>query len=128
MKPPYLSRVAKGGLLGVTLALSACASNRDAVPTPALATAHTAILEAEAAGAMQATPVELLEARQKLVRAQAAVADEEYVHARRLAERAEADALLAERRTRAMKTQRAAAELARSNELLQRESQRALSR
>jgi hypothetical protein len=107
-------------LLAAALTLGACAS--DPIPSASLATARSAITEAEAAGAMQSAPVELLSAREKLDRAQNAVSEEQYVAARRFAERAEADALLAERRARAMKAERAAQELARSNELLRREA------
>lgn len=107
-------------MLAVALTLGACAS--DPIPSASLATARSAITEAEAAGAMQSAPVELLSAREKLDRAQNAVSEEQYVAAQRFAERAEADALLAERRARAMKAERAAQELARSNELLRREA------
>lgn len=107
-------------IFAAALTLVACAS--EPLPTASLATARSAITEAEAAGAMQSAPVELLTARDKLGRAENAVRKEEYVAAGRLAERAEADAILAERKTRAMKAERAAQEIARSNEVLRRET------
>jgi hypothetical protein len=107
-------------MLAAAMTLGACASQP--IPTASLATARSAITEAEAAGAMQGAPVELLSAREKLGHAQNAVSEEHYVAARRFAERAEADAILAERKTRAMKAERAAQELARSNDLLRREA------
>ena len=116
----FASPRASVAMLAAAVALGACAS--EPVPTASLATARSAITEAEAAGAMQSAPVELLAAREKLDRAQHAVRQEEYVDARRLAERAEADAILAERKTRAVKAERAAQELARSNEVLRREA------
>lgn len=124
----YRRRLAAAGLLAVTLSIGACASTKEKAPTAALATARTAIAEAESAGAMQSSPATLLDARDKLQRAEAAVREERFQYARQLAERAEADALLAERRSRAARAQIAADELTRSNELLRREAERAIRR
>lgn len=93
-------------------------------PTAEMATAQASIAQAETAGAVQQAPVELLSARDKFGRAQAAVREERYEQARRLAAQAEVDAELAERKARAVKAQAAAQELARSNDLLRQEIER----
>jgi hypothetical protein len=86
--------------------------------------ARASITQAEAAGAGELAPVELLAAREKLVRAESAVKAEEFAQARRLSEQAAADADLAERKSRADKARRMAAEMGRSNDTLQREIKR----
>lgn len=112
-------------LLAVTtvFALGACAS-KSPMPVGAMATARSAITQAESAGAAQSAPVELLAARDKLVRAEAAIREERFAAASMLAEKAAADAELAERKTRAAKAQEAARELQRSNETLESETKR----
>ncbi|MEO8248082.1 MAG: DUF4398 domain-containing protein [Burkholderiales bacterium] len=105
------------------LLLAACASTGKA-PTGELASARTSVTQAETAGALQQAPVELLAAREKLGMAEAALRDERYEQARRLATEAQVDAQLAEQKARATKAQAAAQELARSNELLRQEIQR----
>ena len=110
-------------IAGLSLLLAACASPGIA-PVAELATARASIAQAERAGAMEAAPVELLTAREKLGKAEAAVREGRFDSARRLAEQAEADAELAERKARAAKAQAAAAELARSNDQLRKEIER----
>lgn len=106
------------------LLLGACATHLSTPPVAEMTTARAAITQAEAAGAGQLAPVELLAARGKLVKADVAVRDEQYDQARRLAEQAAADAELAERKARADRARMAAAELERSNAALQREIDR----
>lgn len=106
------------------LLLGACATTLNTPPVAEMTTARAAITQAEAAGAGQLAPVELLAARGKLVKADVAVRDEQYDQARRLAEQAAADAQLAERKARADRARMAAAELERSNAALQREIDR----
>lgn len=110
--------------LSATLFLGACAS-KGPPPTDAMATARAAITQAEAAQAGQLAPVELLAARDKLIKADAAMRAEEFGQARRLANEAEADGVLAERKARAERSRQAAAELARANAALQQEATRA---
>jgi hypothetical protein len=86
-----------------------------------LTTARGAITQAEAAGAGQLAPVELLAARGKMVQADAAVRAEQFEQARRLAEQAAADGALAERKARAARASMAAAELERGNAALKQE-------
>lgn len=87
------------GALGGAALLAACAS----VPPPddALASAEATYQQAEAAGAATYAPADMLNARTKLDDAQAAVADEYYAKARRLAEEAQADSQVALAKSRA---------------------------
>ncbi|MBP6251556.1 MAG: DUF4398 domain-containing protein [Rubrivivax sp.] len=111
------------GLILCMAVLTACAST-GTPPVAELSRARTLISQAESAGALRSAPVELMAARDKLGRAEAAVREERYALARQLAEAAEADALLAERRTRAEKAQSAVAELERGNATLRQEIER----
>lgn len=110
-------------LLLAAMLLGACATV-DTLPAAEIAAAQAAIGQAENVGAKNAAPVELLAAREKLEKADAAVREERFGDARRLAEAAEADAMLADRKARAAKAQSAAQELVRSNELLRIEAGR----
>ncbi|KQP22480.1 DUF4398 domain-containing protein [Pseudorhodoferax sp. Leaf267] len=107
--------------LSAALFLGACAS-KGPPPTDALATARAAITQAEAAQAGQLAPVELLAARDKLVKADAAMRAEQFPEARRLANQAEADGVLAERKARAERSRQAAVELDRANAALKQEA------
>jgi hypothetical protein len=84
--------------------LSACAS----VPAPneQLAVARASVERATGAAAAEA-PMEISAARDKLNRANAAFAQKDYATARRLAEEADADAALAEARSRSTRSGRA---------------------
>lgn len=117
---PFRRRATAVLALSSALFLGACATKAVA-PTAELSMARASITQAEAAGAGQLAPVELLAAREKLVRAEAAVRAEQFGEARRLSEQAAADADLAERKSRADKARRMAAELGRSNDTLQQE-------
>ncbi len=107
----------------LALLLAACATPGIA-PVAELAAAKASIEQAERAGARDAAPMELMSARDKFAKAQAAVREERFDPARRLAAQAEVDAELAERKARAMKAHAAAAELARSDALLRNELER----
>lgn len=119
---PY-RRLATAGAASLVVLLGACASKAVA-PTDQLATARASIAQAESAGAMDAAPLELLAARDKLRKAEGAVREERFVQARRFAEEAEADGEVAERKARAVKAEAAAAALARSNAVLRKEADR----
>jgi hypothetical protein len=103
------------------LALGACASNKGTLPMAEFDKARASITQAETAGAGQSAPLELLTARDKFARAQAAGRNEDYEQARRMAEQASADADLAAVKARAVKAQEAARELARANATLEQE-------
>lgn len=114
-------------VLAMALGLAACASPPPP-PVAALTSARSAVTQAEAAGAGQLAPVELLSAREKLTRADQAVREERFAEARRLADEAAADAQLAERTARAQRATQAAAEMQRSNATLEAEIDRAVKR
>lgn len=83
----------------VPLILVACTSTPP--PVAEISAAQTAVTAAEQANAAQHAPADLDRARDKVLRAQAAVQEDENERARRLAEQALADARLAEAKSRA---------------------------
>jgi hypothetical protein len=105
----------------IALALTACAS----VPPPKeqLAVSRSAIERANSTAATD-SPVELAAGRDKLVRAELAMADKNYVLAKQLAEQAEADAVLAEALARSTRSERALAEVRESVRALREELNR----
>lgn len=117
----YARPAAVATLACAALLLGACAS-KGPPPDGAMASARAALTQAEASGAGQLAPVELLAVRDKVAKAEAAVRNEEYDQARRLADEATADAMLAERKARAERARRAVTELQRSNAALQQEA------
>jgi Domain of unknown function (DUF4398) len=90
------SRLGAGTILAI---LAACSS----VPTPTgkMSAAQTAVTAAEQADAAQYAPSDLDRPRDKLIRAQAAIQEENNKEARHLAEEALVDARVAEARARA---------------------------
>ena len=103
--------------LSAALLLGACASQGPA-PVADLAVARTSLAQAESAGASQFAPVELLSARDKLSRAEVAMNDKRFNDARVLSNEATADADVAERKARAVKATKTAADLQRANAVL----------
>lgn len=83
---------------GIALSLAACAS--DPAPEAEMARADLAVNQAEDANAGTHAPGPYALARDKLERAQEAVADGDHLEARRLAEQAAVDAELAETQAR----------------------------
>lgn len=79
--------------------LVACTSTPP--PVAEISAAQTAVTSAEQADAAQHAPADLDRARDKVMRAEAAVQEDENERARRLAEQALADARLAEAKSRA---------------------------
>lgn len=114
-------------LLSTAVLLGACAS-QGKPPIADLAVARTSVSQAESVGAAQYAPAELLVARNKLGLAEAAMRDERYNDARRLTDEAAADADVAERKARAVKSTAAAVEMQRSNAVLGSELDRATTR
>ena len=109
-------------LLGVGL-LAAC-SSMPPPPTEQLAVSNAAVASAASAGATELAAAELRTARDKLARANAAVATDDNARALTLAQQAQVDARLAEVKTRAIKAQKAAAELGEGNRVLREEMER----
>ena len=77
-------------------------------PTEQMAVSKSAIANAVSAGGSEYAPVEMRTAQEKMDRAQRAMAKEEYENARSLAEEAQVDARLAEKKAQSAKAQKAA--------------------
>ena len=103
------------------LVLAGCSSNP---PTAQMAVATQAINAAETAGATEFAPVEMQSARKKMNDAEKAEFKKEYEEAQRLAEQAEWDARVAERKAQAEKVLRSVDDANRGVEALRNESLR----
>ena len=119
---------ARSGILLATatasaLLLAGCAAEVER-PTEEMTRESILIDQAEKAGAQRYAAAELQQARDKLRLAEAAVNDGEGDAARRLAAEATVDAELAVARTASGEAQRAAEEIHRSTESLEREATR----
>lgn len=99
----------------VALAVAACASTPP--PKEQMAVANAAV--EQASGNSAEAPVELAAARDKLTRAHQAMARQDYVEARQLAEQAAADAALAQASARSARSGRALQEVRESIQQLQ---------
>ncbi|MES2718585.1 MAG: DUF4398 domain-containing protein [Pseudomonadota bacterium] len=112
MHPPRFQprRATLAGLGILTLlALGACASLPP--PTAQLAVSTAAVVHAAAATGQTAPTPELALARDKLQRANQALADKDHLNAGRLAQQAQVDALVAESRAETNKARLAAQEV-----------------
>lgn len=96
---PKLAAIALGGLL-----LTACAGNP---PTEQFAVTESAVRSAVSAGGPEYAAVEMRAAQEKWKEAELAMQKENYEQARKLAEQAEWDACVAERKAEAAKAQKA---------------------
>ncbi len=110
-------------LASLAVGVSACASKAPA-PVEQMATSRAAVSQAERAGAGEFAAVELLAAREKLNRADVAMRDGHNDEALRLAEQAEADAVLAEAKARSGQSNKAVEEMKQAIETLREEIQR----
>ncbi len=96
---PKLAAIALGGLL-----LTACAGNP---PAEQFAVTESAVRSAVSAGGPEYAAVEMRAAQEKWKEAELAMQKENYEQARKLAEQAEWDARVAERKAEAAKAQKA---------------------
>lgn len=110
-------------LCAAPLLFTACASSVPA-PTEQMAAAQAAVTSAASAGAADLAPTELRTARDKLAQANGAVTDEHHAYATRLAREAQADANLAEAKTRHAKARKTAGDLGEGNRVLREELER----
>jgi hypothetical protein len=105
--------------------MAGCASTPPTpAPTEQIAVSKSAISSAISAGGNEFAPVQVKAAMDKMESADKAMADKNYVLARRLAEEAQVDAKLAETTARAAKAQKSADELQESNRVLRQEIDR----
>jgi Domain of unknown function (DUF4398) len=109
-------------LSAALLAAAGCATKP---PTEKVEVAEAAVQSADTRGAAEDAPLELRLAREKLERARTAMAKEEYVTARRLAEQAQVDAQLAEAKAQSSAALNSAREMRDSIESLRDEADRA---
>lgn len=111
-----------GVALACTVAISGCAS----VPAPDAQMTRTraAINSADEAGARNYAPLDFREANKKFEAAQAAMKDEKYQKAGRLAEEAEIDAMLAQTRSDSAKAAASEEQLRESIKTLREEIER----
>lgn len=108
-------------LTSLLLFLTGCASEP---PKETLSQAEIAIQNAERAGASQYEPQLLSSARTKLRRANKNIAEEEHDEARRMAEEAFAEAVLANAKAEAAKQAKQADEMKKAIEALKQETSR----
>ncbi|HEY0747862.1 MAG TPA: DUF4398 domain-containing protein [Steroidobacteraceae bacterium] len=119
-----LSHLAKGASLCAMLGLSAAAMAADPIPQEKIAVAKSSVQRAEQAGAPELAPVEMAAARDKLARAERAIADHNKQIATQLAEQADVDAQLAEATAQQQRSHKAATEFDASLQALRQETQR----
>lgn len=108
-------------LIGSSVILAGCAGNP---PTEQFAVTQSAVNNAVSAGATEYAAVEMQSARDKLKQAELAMHDEDYEKAKRLAEQAEWDARVAERKAEAAKAERAVQDANQGIEELRQEGMR----
>lgn len=109
-------------LLGLLAVVAGCSSTP--VPKAEVAGARAALMSANNQGATPYAPVEMDRAREKLRRAESAIAQEDYHEAKRLAEEAQADAELALAITGKEEAQQAVREMEISIEVLREQIMR----
>lgn len=109
-------------LAGGVLLMAGCASVP--APTAQMAVSKAAVEHASSAGTTEFAPVELQSAKDKLARAEKAMAQEHYELARQLAEEAQADARLAEAKSETAQAQKAAQDSQAASRALRQEINR----
>lgn len=122
MKSPHVARLSGLRLAACALGMGLLVACAGDPPTDQLAVASVAVNAAETAGAVQYAPLEMRTARDKLEQARQANINKDYEDAKRLAQQAEWDARLAERKAQTAKAERAAEEAQKSIQLLRNEA------
>ena len=107
--------------IGGSLVLAGCAGNP---PTEQFAVTESAVNDAVSAGGTEFAAVEMKAAQDKLKQAEIAMHDKKYDQARTLAEQAEWDARVAERKAQAMKAEQTVKDSQKGVQELRQESQR----
>ena len=110
---------ASGLMVALFAALNGCASV--AVPTEQVELTRNAVSRAVTADATQFAPMEMKSAQDKLYQVERALGEQDFAQARLLAEQAEADANLAERKARAHRANAQLAEARQGIEVLKQE-------
>ena len=107
--------------IGTSFVLAGCAGNP---PTEQFAVTESAVNSAVSAGGTEFAAVEMKSAQDKLKQAELAMHDKNYEEAKVLAEQAEWDARVAERKAQAMKAEQAVKDSQKGVQELRQESQR----
>jgi hypothetical protein len=107
--------------IGASLVLAGCAGNP---PTEQFAVSESAVKDAVSAGGTEFAAVEMKAAQDKLKQAEIAMHDKKYDQAKTLAEQAEWDARVAERKAQAMKAEQTVKDSQKGVQELRQESQR----
>ena len=107
--------------IGGSLVLAGCAGNP---PTEQFAVTESAVNNAVSAGGTEFAAVEMKSAQDKLKQAEIAMHDKKYDQAKTLAEQAEWDARVAERKAQAMKAEQSVKDSQKGVQELRQESQR----
>lgn len=123
MQTPF-SLSMKGAGLCMALLLGAAGCATTPIPNERIAVAKASVARAEQAGAVEFAPLEMQNARDKLARAERAVASHDAQPATDLAQQADVDAQLAEATAQASRAHKAAAEFDASLQSLRQESSR----
>jgi hypothetical protein len=119
----YITRVIGISLLLGSVALVGC-SAKGAPPTGRIANTEMTIQQARESEAINYAPLELKLAEDNLKAAKAAQAEEEYIKAGELADKALADAILAEERSKAFNAKKVAIDLQDAIKTFQMENDR----
>lgn len=119
----YINRVVGISLLLGSVALVGC-SAKGVPPTGKIANTEMTIKQARESEAMNYAPLELKLAEDNLKAAKAAQAEEEYVKAGELADKALADAILAEEKSKASKAKKVSKDLQDAIKIFQMENDR----
>lgn len=109
--------------IGSSFVLAGCAGNP---PSEQFAVTESAVNSAVSAGGTEFAAVEMKSAQDKLKQAEIALHDKKYDEAKVLAEQAEWDARVAERKAQAMKTEQSVKDAQKGVQELRQESQRTL--
>jgi outer membrane murein-binding lipoprotein Lpp len=123
--PRLLKSVAMATAAAGALVLAGCASPQKAPATADVAVSRNAVENAVSAGAAELAPEEITAARDKMMRANAALAAKDYKLARELAIQAQADAKLAQSKARSAKATAASQALDEDLRVLRQEVDRA---
>ena len=124
-KHQSMTGFARLGCAAAVLALTACASPDQAPATADVAVSRNAVENAVAAGAAELAPAEITAAREKMGRANQALAARDYKLARELAIQAQADAKLAQSKAVLSKATTASTQLNEDLRVLREEVDRA---
>lgn len=111
--------------VALMLALAACSSPQKAPATADVAVSRNAVENAVSAGAAELAPMEITSAREKMLKANQALAAKDYKLARELAIQAEADAKLAQSKANSAKATAASNALNEELRVLRQEVDRA---